>query len=211
MPSVLATARPQARAATQPLPPRHEKPEPAVRRTPRSLLLTVAAIAAAASTALAGCSSGPSTEAVAWTDGVCGAMLKFTTVATTPPNIDQSNLGKTVQGLTAWLGDTSNAVQSSIDSLHSLGRSPVEGGDEVVTKLDSTLGSIKNSFDSARSTLAAVDPNDPVAAGTALNGAVTALQGLGNLDTSSLNSNAALNAAAAQAPNCKTLNSSTGG
>jgi hypothetical protein len=182
-----------------------------VRRTPRSFLLTIAAFAAAASTALAGCSSGPSSEAVSWTDGVCGAMLKFTTVATTPPNLDQTNLGKTVQGLTAWLGDTSNAVQGSLDGLHALGKSPVEGGDEVVTKLDSTLTSIKTSFDNARSTLSNVNPNDPVAAGTALNGAVAALQGLGNLDTSSLNSNSALNAAAAQAPNCKTLNSSTGG
>ncbi|AEA22668.1 hypothetical protein ACFQ34_15220 [Pseudonocardia benzenivorans] len=176
-----------------------------MRRTPRSLRVAAVAVAAALATVVGGCSSGPSDADVAWADGLCSSILTFTDAVKTQPNIDSSNPDKAIQGLSDYLGTASTAVQGSIDSMGKLGPSPIDGGDAVVTQLKSTLTSVKSSFDQARQQLQNVDTNDPSALTGALTDALSPLQQLSKLDTSGLNGNADINAAAAKAANCQKL------
>lgn len=188
--------------------PHNEKPEPAVRRTPRSLLHCVVALAAAASTVLAGCSSAPSGDTVAWTGGLCGAMVKFVDTAKTQPSF--TDPGKVVEALSEYLGKVSTAAQGTLDSIKTLGPSPVDGGDEIVIKLDQTVTTMKTAFDSTRAKLANVDATDQAALTAALSD-ITNLQSGQQFDFGSINSNPELNAAAEKAPECQQLRSVAGG
>ncbi|GAY09305.1 hypothetical protein [Pseudonocardia sp. N23] len=180
-----------------------------MRRTPRSLKVSLVALAAAATTVLAGC-GGPSDADVKWVDGLCGSISTFTEAVQTQPNFDASNPDAAIQGLEGYLGTASTAVQGSIESMDKLGPSPIDGGDAVVTQLKTTLTSVKSSFDQARQKLDGVDTSDPTAITGALTEALSPLQELSKLDTSGLNGNADINAAASKAANCQKLQRQNG-
>lgn len=173
----------------------------------------VAAVGAAlAVLAAAGC-GGSTSDPVAWTDKVCGALLQFTDAVKTEPNIDpNADPATTVKVLSDYLGTAATALQGSINGLDSAGPSPVKGGDEIVTKLKGTLGQFQSSFQKAKTQLDAVDTSDAGSLTTALPAAVAPLQELANVPnpTADLENNTELNQAAEKAPNCQKVRAAGG-
>jgi hypothetical protein len=172
------------------------------RRTTGTLASTLVLVAVA----VAGC-GGSKGDPVAWTDDVCGALSGFITAATAQPNLNQNDPAAMVKGLGDYLGSTTAALDTSIKGLDAAGPSPVDGGDEYVSRLKNTLTQIRTSFDTARTQLAAVDTSSPESLQTALPAAVAPLQELSNLadPTEGLQANEELRAAGEKAPNCKKL------
>ena len=174
---------------------------------------TIGAVAATLAVLAAGCSSGPSSSAVAWTDKVCGALLGFTDAVSTQPDINPTDPVAAVKGLSQFLGTATTALQGSISGLDAAGPSPVSGGDQIVTSLKSTLTQFQTTFQTAKQKIDAVDTSNPASLVSALPAAVAPLQELSNVPdpTADLKNNAELNAAAEQAPNCQKVRSSAGG
>ncbi len=155
----------------------------------------------------AGCGGGE-TDAVAWTDEVCGALAGFTRAATARPDLDLNDPGATVRGLGDYLGSTTAALDDSISRLDAAGAAPVDGGDEYVSRLTNVLTQIRASFDAARARIENIDPaSSATPLATALPEAMAPLRALSNLadPTAGLRSSAELQAAAEQAPNCRQL------
>jgi hypothetical protein len=171
----------------------------------RKLSCTIAALAALA----AGCggSAGPSEEAVAWTDQVCGALSGFTRAATTSPQIDRADPVAAVQELDRYLGATSDELQRSLTALDAVGPSPVDGGDTYVDRLEEALRGIRSGFDAARTQLAAVNVSDPAQFATAVPAALAPLQELRNLPapTEGMRASEELGAASERADKCRQL------
>lgn len=155
----------------------------------------------------AGCGGGGTVDAVAWTGEVCTAISGFADAAMTPPQLDVANPVAAVSGLGAYLGSTSAALDSSLSRLDAAGPSPVEGGDEYVTRLRSTLTQIRASFATARTELAGVDTSSVQALTAALPAVIAPLQELSNVTnpTVGLGGNDELRAALEQAPSCRRL------
>lgn len=172
----------------------------------RRFSCTIAVLA----TLAVGCGGGAGTgDAVAWTNEVCGALTGFTRAATTGPRVDQSDPVAAAQGVSRYLGSTSEELQRSLAALDAVGPSPVEGGDQYVARLEEALRSIRTGFESARTQLGAVDAADPEALTVAFPAAVAPLQELRDLPdpTEGLRSNDELRAASEQATNCRELRS----
>jgi hypothetical protein len=161
----------------------------------------------------AGCgnSSDPDSDAVAWTDQVCGALSGFARAATSQPQVGGADPVSTVRGLGDYFSATATALQGSISELDAVGPSPVEGGDEYVARLKGALTEIRTSFDTARGQLAGVDTSSVQAMSVALPAAVAPLQELRNLadPTDGLRATDELRAAADKAANCQQVRSTT--
>ena len=145
-------------------------------------------------------------DPVVWVDQVCGALIPFVEAATTEPPLDSNNPTELVTGLSTFFGTVGEAAGTAAQGVQAAGPSPVEGGDELVTNLTTTLTSIQTSFQGAKT---AIDSSggDP----TALTEALAPLEQLSTQDpTADLLNNAELNAAAEQAANCNQLKSLTG-
>ena len=160
---------------------------------------------------VAGCggTAAAGTDAVAWTDDVCGALSGFTVAATKQPSVDRTNAAAAVTGVRDYLAATSDGVQQSIDALGAVGPSPVDGGDEYVRRLEDALVRIRTSFEAARSQLTNLDTSRPDVLATALPAATAPLQELRTMPspTEGLRANDALRAASEKAPNCEQLRS----
>jgi hypothetical protein len=170
----------------------------------RRFSCTIAVLAALA----VGCGDAAASEdTVAWTNGVCGALTGFTRAASSGPRIDQADPVASVQGVRSYLGATSDEVQRSLSALSAVGPSPVEGGDQYVTRLQEALQRIRSGFESARSQLATIDTSDRGALATAFPAAVAPLQELRDLPdpTAGLRENEELRTAAEQAAACREL------
>lgn len=193
-------------------------------RTPRPALIAVAIaallLAAGCSTTVAGtaraagtnpgaaASAAPTTaDPVAWVDDVCGALLPFTEAASSQPNIDTTDPAAAIQGLSNYLGRAVAGLDSAISGMAAAGPSPVEGGDEVVNRLTTSLTTFRTSFQDAKTRIDAVDASNLQEVITALPAAVEPLEKLQSAPdpTADLKSNPELDRAAARAPNCKAL------
>lgn len=157
-------------------------------------------------TTITACGGG-SGDPVAWTDSVCGALLKFGEAAKKQPTFDSSDPASAVNALDGYLGNLVTAANSSIDSIKAAGPSPVKGGDEFATGLTRSLTDVKTSFQAARDQIAEIDTADPASIATALPAAIEPLNKIDQLPDplDSVQGNAELDAAAAKAPNCKAL------
>ena len=157
-----------------------------------------------------GCGGGSSSaEAVAWTDEVCGALAGFTRAATTRPDVDRTDPVATVRGYSDYFGSAAAGIDTAITRLESAGASPLDGGDEYVTRLKDALAQIRASFNTARTQLAEVDTSSVESVTTAIPSATAPLRELSNLadPTAGLRANDELQAAAEEAPNCQALRS----
>ena len=197
-------------------------------RSTRGLLL---AVTAAAAVALTGCSStvtgsatptggsspatsaaasggAATTDSVAWTDKLCGSLLPSVKALSTSPQVDQNDPGATVKALSTYFGSAVSSLDQTLKGLDDAGPSPIANGDAVVVKLKQTLGSVRTSFNNAKGAIDKVDPNNISDIATALPEALAPLQNLQSLDDPStdIQSNPALEAAAAKAPNCQEIN-----
>jgi hypothetical protein len=160
-----------------------------------------------------GCGSGGDTEsdAVVWTDQVCGALSGFARAATTQPQVNGADPVATVRGLGDYFGATATAVEGSITALDAVGPSPVAGGDEYVARLKGALAQIRTSFDAAKGQLAGVDTSSQQAMAVALPAAMAPLQELRNLadPTAGLQATDELRTAADKASSCQQVRSTT--
>jgi hypothetical protein len=198
-------------------------------RSTRCLLL---AVATAATVALTGCSAtvtgsaaptggapvaatdaaaaggAATSDPVAWTDKLCGSLLPSVKALSTSPQVDQNDPGATVKALSGYFGTAVSSLDQTLKGLDAAGPSPIANGDAVVVKLKQTLGSVRTSFNNAKAAIDKVDPNNISDIATALPEALAPLQNLQSLDDPStdIQSNPALEAAAAKAPNCQEIN-----
>lgn len=162
----------------------------------------------------AGAASAPTaaatTDPVAWVDSVCGSLLPFVRAASTEPKINPSDPGAALRGLSAYLGTAVSTLDTALSGLRAAGPSPVAGGDEVVTTLSAALTKFRTTFQTAKTKIDAVDPNNPSEVATALPEAIAPLQELSSLrdPTADLKSSPELDRAAQQAANCKALDRS---
>lgn len=206
---------------------RHAHPgRPSGVRSVRTALLT--ALAAAALT-LTGCSTdvtgapvaatsnGAGTTAlpatsdpVVWMNRVCGSLLPFQqTLKTAPPNTGDDPTA-TAESISAFLGRSETAIDKSLTDLDAAGPSPVAGGDAAIAKLKSALTTIRTSLDRTKTALDNIDPTNAVEVASTLPTVFVSLAELVKIQdsTTDLRQNSALQAAAAQAPNCQSLKTS---
>jgi hypothetical protein len=144
------------------------------------------------------------TDAVAWADDFCGAVVTFQQASKKQPQIDPSSPKKALAGLRTYLDEFTVALDKAVADLEAAGPAPTPSGDAAVTALTDYLTSAKKSFVKAQDALDQADTNDPQSI-------LTAMEPLQSLATPpdalrNLSSDPELDAAAAQAPNCKTLN-----
>jgi hypothetical protein len=187
---------------------------------------TLLAVIAAATVALTGCSAtvtgapaptgGSSalapnapttTDPVAWTDRVCGALLPFVEASTNEPQFDQSNPGAMLKALSDYLGKTVSAIDHALAGLDAAGPAPVADGDAFAAKLKDALNIVRSSFEKSKTAIDKVDPNNITELATALPDVLAPLRDLSQLQdpTTGLKANPELKAAAAKAPNCQKL------
>jgi len=173
----------------------------------RTLGALVAALAVVVSMAGCGSSSGDgSGDAVAFTDKICGSFIPFLQTASKPPNVSPSDPIAASKALSTYLGDAVTAVDKAITGLDGAGKSPVAGGDELVSKTKTALGQIRTAFGDAKATLDSA-PNTKQAKASALSKAASTMSSLSKLPnpTADLATNTELNAAAEKAANCQKM------
>jgi hypothetical protein len=207
--------------------PRPARPgRPSGRRSVRAALLT--ALAAAALT-LTGCSTSATgspvgatsngagttalpatTDPVVWMNRVCGSLLPLQqTLTAAPPRTDDDPTA-TAKSISVFLGRSETAIDTSLADLDAAGPSPVAGGDAAIAKLKSALRTIRTSFDRTKTALDNIDPTNAVEVAATLPTVFVSLAELVKIQdsTTDLRNNPALQAAAAQAPNCQSLKTS---
>ncbi|MHA6792183.1 hypothetical protein ACVGVM_01470 [Pseudonocardia bannensis] len=157
---------------------------------------------------------GPGSDPVAWADRVCGSLLTFTRPALNEPDFtSSSDLPAIKQVLSEYLGSIVTGIQQSLSELGGVGRSPVTGGDEAVTRIDGVLRQLELDISTAKGKVDAADPNDPNGFQAALSEAeatlneITAPDALGDLGALPR-----LDKAAERSANCQQLGAlGTGG
>lgn len=156
--------------------------------------------------AVAGCAT-PAEDATAWSDRVCGALAGFIEAVTSEPAFDTADPVARVRDVRTYLDSAAAAVALSITGLEAAGASPLDGGDEYVTRLTGTLTQIGTGFVTARDRLAEVDTSSIGTVDAALPVALAPLGQLQNLadPTEGLRSSVELRGATDRAPNCRAL------
>ena len=197
-------------------------------RTPRTALVTAALAAillgAGCTVAVPGlpAPSGASPAAgeavpiesdpVAWMDKICTALLPAMKIRDTQPKLDTANPRDSVAALSSYLGETTTAVDGALNGMAAAGPSPIQGGDQAVAALSSTLTAFRDAASEAKTKIDAIDTSNPRSLATELPKAVQPLTALANLPNPAgeLGSNPELDQAAAQAPKCQQVNAQIG-
>jgi hypothetical protein len=142
------------------------------------------AVAAALLALTAACGSGtpapdgPSPQAVAWVDKVCGAMKAVQDAGSTQPNADATNPAAAIGGLETYFGGVVTAVGNAQATLKAAGPSPVAGADADVTRISGELGQVQAAFQKAHDAVKGLDPANPNAVATGLTTALAPVQQL---------------------------------
>jgi hypothetical protein len=189
----------------------------------RNLRAAVIAVVAAALT-LTGCSTsvagspvgaGPTalpatSDPVVWMDRICGSLLPFQQTLKTAPTHTGDDPTATARSISAFLDRNEAAIDESLADLDAAGPSPVNGGDAAIAELKSALTTIRRSFDRTRTALDKIDPTNAFEVASTLPTVFVSLAELAKIQNSTpdLRKNPALQAAAAQAPNCRSLKTS---
>jgi hypothetical protein len=182
--------------------------------TAAALALTGCSTSTTGSPVPAGSPGGTALQAtsdpVVWMDRVCGSLLPFQqTLKTAPSNTDRDPTA-TAEAISAFLGRSETALDTSLSDLDAAGPSPVAGGDAALAKLKSALTTVRASIDRTKTALDKIDPTNGLEVASTLPTVFVSLADLVKIQdsTDDLRNNPALQAAAAQAPNCQTLKSS---
>jgi hypothetical protein len=187
---------------------------------PRTALLTALA---ATALALTGCSTSvtgspvgataallPTQDPVVWMDRVCGSLLPFQQTLKTAPQKTGDDPTATAASISAFLGRSETALDTTLTDLDAAGPSPVAGGDAAVGKLESALVTVRASIVRTKTALDKIDPTNAIEVASTLPTVFVLLAELVKIQdsTTDLRNNPALQAAAAQAPNCQSLKTS---
>lgn len=134
---------------------------------PALLLPAVAALALSAgcTTSVSGAASadsaGAEQGAVAWVDQICGSLLPYVEAAGSPPKPAQAADAATlVRQINDYLSESEQSAGAAISGMTAAGPAPVQGGDEIVRRLKSTLETMQASLRDARTRIERVDVND---------------------------------------------------
>ncbi len=138
----------------------------------------VLALTGACSAGPSGTDGGPSPQAVAWVDKVCGAMKSVQVAGGTQPQIDESDPTSAARGLATYFGGVITAVDGAQATLKSAGPSPVAGADADVTRITGELGQVRTAFQAAQDKIKKVDVADPAAMANGLTAALAPVQQL---------------------------------
>jgi hypothetical protein len=158
-----------------------------------------------------GSGSGSTTgDPVAWAEKVCKSVEADVTLFTTPPNIDPSDPAKQKDGIVAYLGNLSTALDHFISGVKAAGPPPVADGQQAMTKMTDAFTAAKKTIDDAKSNIEKANTTDPAAFQEAFKKVGDDLSGLED-PTKDLKSSQALNDAFDKAPTCKKMDSSTSG
>ncbi|OLT14011.1 hypothetical protein BJF78_20605 [Pseudonocardia sp. CNS-139] len=104
---------------------------------------------------------GPGSDPVAWVDQVCGAVLSFAVPATAAPDFSRTeDLPAVQRTVSDYLGSVVAGVQAGRTRLGTVGRSPVQGGDEAIGRTESAMQFLEQDFTGAKATMDAADPTD---------------------------------------------------
>lgn len=189
------------------------------RRRVRTALL--AALAAAAVT-LTGCATSvtgtpvgpaapaPTSDPVEWMDRVCGSLLPFQQALKTAPQSTEGDPTATAAAISAFLARSEAAIDTSLVGLDAAGPSPVAGGDASLARLKSSLSTVRASLDRIKKALDGIDPTNAFEAASTLPTVIVSLAELVKVQSSTagLRDDPVLQAAAARAPNCRSLKTS---
>ncbi|MDT7581779.1 MAG: hypothetical protein QOK35_3043 [Pseudonocardiales bacterium] len=150
---------------------------------------------------------GPGSDPVLWVDRVCGSLLAFTGPMLSQPQFGEAaDLPGIKDKLNTYLDGVVGGLQKSRDQLGAVGRSPVGGGDEAVSRIDDVLEKLQTDIKSAKTTVDSADPADPEAFLAAITDAETDLGKITAPDAlADLSSSPRLQKAAAKAANCQQL------
>ena len=192
----------------------------------RTALLTALA---AAALALTGCSTSvtgspvgansdaagtsplqPTPDPVVWMDRVCGSLLPLQQTLKTVPQNTGDNATATAASISAFLGRSETALDTTLTDLDAAGPSPVAGGDAAVGKLEAALTTVRASIVHMKTALDNIDPTNAFEVASTLPTVFVSLADLVKIQdsTTDLRNNPTLQAAAAQAPNCQSLRTS---
>ena len=183
-------------------------------RVRTALLIALAAAAMSltgcTTTATGSASDAATSDPVVWMNRVCGSLLPFQqTLKTAPPNTGGDPTA-TAKSISAFLGRNETAIDKALADLDAAGPSPIAGGDAAIAKVKSALTTIRASFTRTKAAVDNIDPNNAVEVASTLPTVFVSLAELVKIQgsTTDLRDNPALQAAAAQAPNCQSLKAS---
>ena len=154
---------------------------------------------------------GPGSDPVLWVDRVCGSLLAFTGPALSQPKFDESpDLPGIKQRLSDYLKGIVDGLQQSRDQLTGVGRSPVGGGDEAVSRINDVLQKLQTDINTAKAKVDSADPDDPQGFLATITDAETQLGKISAPDAlADLSASPRLQKAAAKAANCQKLSAQT--
>ena len=152
----------------------------------------------------------PTPDPVVWMDRVCGSLLPLQQTLKTVPQNTGDNATATAASISAFLGRSATALATTLTDLDAAGPSPVAGGDAAVGKLESALTTVRASIVHMKTALDNIDPTNAFEVASTLPTVFVSLADLVKIQdsTTDLRNNPALQAAAAQAPNCQSLRTS---
>jgi hypothetical protein len=166
--------------------------------------MRAAAVVAACGLALAGCGGASEQETVDWTNGLCSSYATFREAALVGP-APAADLAGQARSLSTYLGNTASSLDKALTDLDALGRSPVEGGDQALTKFRDQLTRYRGAFRQARTQLDGLNMRSPTLQKD-IEGAVAPVLALQDTDQDPLAGlGSAVTKAAQQAPACQDL------
>ncbi|HLU59475.1 MAG TPA: hypothetical protein VKZ81_28780 [Pseudonocardia sp.] len=191
------------------------------RSTPPALVLPAVvalALSGGCTTSVQGSASADSAAveqvAVAWVDQICGSLLPYVKAAISPPKPAAAPDAATlVRELRDWLSESERSAGSAIDGMEAAGPAPVDGGDEVVRKLRSSLETMQASFRDARTRIERVDITDRQQLQREVPAAVESVERLASTSSpmADLQLNPELARAGKEAAGCKQIAREVGG
>ncbi len=150
--------------------------------------------------------SAPTKDPVAWIDAVCGGLVPFAEAALRVPDLDQIDLPAAQRATSRYVGGLLDGLDGGQSNLDAAGPAPIQGGEALAAKVQTTITRLKTELSAQKSRLDAADPRDPVALGLLFIEIGTTLQEVGaDNPLDELSTDARLRAAANQASNCNRL------
>lgn len=154
---------------------------------------------------------GPGSDPVAWADRFCEGVLSFAVPATSPPDFSRAaDLPALQRATSEHLGAVVAGVQQGREQLAAIGRAPEPAGDEAVERAEGALQNLERELVRVRSAVDGADATDADAFTATLTQVESTLAAVDPPDPlGDLRSAPRLHRAAERAPHCQELSAVT--